>query len=368
MNDCTNCDPCPPCETQVPETCEALPTTNDPKRLVVEDSGFCKKTIVEPSEISVLQYDENNDVSWRDGSLANPVKLPLLDAHTIDNIPSILVLKADGTIKKWNPSNAADEYIAYWDGSNWRVGNLVSLLPAGNGVLTSNGTTLSFVNGVSGDFLQIIGGAIQFSSAIPGGTPTGLVAPFAGAAAPSGWILCDGSAYGRTSLDPSPQVALFGVIGTTYGAGDGLTTFNVPDLRGMFVRGLDAGRGIDPARALGTQQAFGTQAHNHTGVTGGQSVDHSHAFSGTTGVDSPDHTHNSTYLSYTSPPQVAGGSSDAWRGVGGLSTTSGASTRHTHAFSGTTGLNNVDHTHTIPSFGITETRPVNVAMNFIIKT
>jgi microcystin-dependent protein len=331
---------------------------------VVEDSGFCKKTIAEPSEISVLQYDENNDVSWRDGSLANPVKLPLLDAHTIDNIPTILVLKADGTIKKWNPSNAADEYIAYWDGSNWRIGNLVSLLPAGNGVLTSNGTALSFVNGVNGDFLQIIGGSIQFSSTIPGGTPTGLVSPFAGTVAPSGWLLCDGSAYGRTSLDPSPEVALFSVIGTTYGAGDGLTTFNVPDLRGMFVRGLDAGRGVDPLRALGTQQAFGVELHNHTGITGGQSVGHSHAFSGTTGVDSPDHTHGYQGYINVNAGDTAGASAQGPQNKN----TTGASTRHTHAFSGTTATNSVDHTHTIPSFGTTETRPVNVAMNYIIKT
>ena len=361
MNDCTNCDPCPPCETQVPETCEALPTTNDPKRLVVEDSGFCKKTIAEPSEISVLQYDENNDVSWRDGSLANPVKLPLLDIHTIDNIPSILVLKADGTIKKWNPSNTADEYIAYWDGSNWRIGNLVSLLPAGNGVLTSNGTTLSFVNGVNGDFLQIIGGSIQFSSTIPGGTPTGLVSPFAGAVAPSGWILCDGSAYGRTALDPSPEVALFGVIGTTYGAGDGLTTFNVPDLRGMFVRGLDAGRGVDPLRALGTQQSFGVESHNHGGLTGNESG-HTHPVSGSA-ASAGAHSH---LIGSTPGVNYVGVGVNPFFGPGSSVSTSSAGT-HSHSVSGTAAAGTA-HSHSIPSFGITETRPVNVAMNYIIKT
>jgi microcystin-dependent protein len=365
MKDCTNCDPCPPCETQVPETCEALPTTNDPKRLVVEDTAFCKKTVAAPSEISVLQFDENNDISWRDGSLPSPVKIPNLDPYTIDNIPSIMVLKADGTVKKWNPSNTADDYIAYWDGSNWRIGNLVSLLPSGNGVLKSDGTTLSFVGGINGDYLQIIGGSIQFSSFVPGGTPTGTVTAFAGAAAPSGWILCDGGLYGRTALDPSPQTALFGVIGTTYGSGDGLTTFNAPDLRGMFVRGLDAGRGVDPLRSLGSQQAFAMQAHNHGGNTGFFNATHTHSFSGTTGVDSPDHTH--TYNQDTGQAFGTGGGGATINKLT-LSNTGGASTRHTHTYSGTTSSGGANHQHTITTEGTTETRPVNVAMNWIIKT
>jgi microcystin-dependent protein len=365
MNDCTNCDPCPPCETQLPETCEALPTTDDPKRLVVEDTAFCKKTVAAPSEISVLQFDENNDISWRDGSLPSPVKIPNLAPYTIDNIPSIMVLKADGTVKKWNPSNTADDYIAYWDGSNWRIGNLVSLLPSGTGVLTSDGATLSFVGGVNGDYLQIIGGSIQFSSFIPGGTPTGTVTAFAGSAAPSGWVLCNGALYGRTALDPSPQTALFGVIGTTYGSGDGLTTFNVPDLRGMFVRGLDAGRGVDPLRSLGSQQAFAMQSHNHGGQTSPETANHSHSFSGTTGVDSPDHSHG-----YFAP--FGTGGNPSFLNAAGISApaqqTAGASTRHTHTFSGTTGGMSNSHAHLITSQGATETRPVNVAMNWIIKT
>lgn len=365
MNNCDNCDPCPPCETQLPTICEALDTTNDAKRVVVEDSASCKKTVPEPAQISVLQYDENNDVTWRSGSLASPVRLPSMDTHTIDNVPRILVMRADGVVKVWTPSDTGDNYIAYWDGSAWRIGNINSLLPAGNGVLTSSGGTLSFVNGSSGDFLQIIGGNIVFSSTIPGGTPVGTVSAFAGVSAPSGWLLCNGAAYGRSSLDPSPEPNLFAVIGTTYGAGNGLTTFNVPDLRGVFIRGLDAGRGIDPLRALGTQQAFAVESHNHTGTTGGQSATHAHPFSGTTNVDSPDHAHTS----FSSPGVGQGATGpNTVQQSGGSQSTTGASTRHTHAFSGTTGNTSVDHTHTIPTYGTTETRPVNVAMNYIIKT
>lgn len=63
---------------------------------------------------------------------------------------------------------------------------------------------------------------------------TGTVLPFAGSAAPSGWLLCYGQAVSRTTY-----ATLFAVVGTTYGTGDGSTTFNVPDLRGRVAAGKD---------------------------------------------------------------------------------------------------------------------------------
>lgn len=86
---------------------------------------------------------------------------------------------------------------------------------------------------------------------------TGTVLPFAGSAAPTGWLLCDGATVSRTTY-----AHLFSVIGTTYGAGDGSTTFNLPDTRGEFVRGLDAGAGRDPGRVLGSKQAASTVRTN----------------------------------------------------------------------------------------------------------
>lgn len=64
--------------------------------------------------------------------------------------------------------------------------------------------------------------------------PSGAVMPYAGASEPSGWLLCFGQAVSRTTY-----AALFAVVGTTYGAGDGSTTFNLPDLRGRVVAGQD---------------------------------------------------------------------------------------------------------------------------------
>lgn len=64
--------------------------------------------------------------------------------------------------------------------------------------------------------------------------PVGAVVPFAGSAAPTGWLLCDGGAVSR-----STYANLFSVLSTTYGGGDGSTTFNVPDLVGRVVVGLN---------------------------------------------------------------------------------------------------------------------------------
>lgn len=67
------------------------------------------------------------------------------------------------------------------------------------------------------------------------GTPAGLISQYAGASAPSGWLLCDGSAVSRTTYS-----GLFGVIATTYGVGDGSTTFNLPNLQEKFPIGADS--------------------------------------------------------------------------------------------------------------------------------
>lgn len=104
--------------------------------------------------------------------------------------------------------------------------------------------------------------------------PTGTVMPFAGPVAeiPDGWLLCDGS-----ELDRSAYPELFAVIGTAHGHGDGVATFDLPDYRGMFLRGVDFGRGLDPDRGgrsnlpggstgdrVGSQQGHMYARHSHS--------------------------------------------------------------------------------------------------------
>lgn len=97
-------------------------------------------------------------------------------------------------------------------------------------------------------------------------TKTGTVIAYAGNAAPTGYLKCNGAAVSRTTYS-----ALFSLIGTTYGAGDGSTTFNVPDLRGEFVRGWDDGRGVDSGRAFASAQLDQFQGF-HLGASGGNKL------------------------------------------------------------------------------------------------
>lgn len=81
--------------------------------------------------------------------------------------------------------------------------------------------------------------------------PAGSVIYHAANTAPTGFLKADGSAVSRSTYSD-----LFAAIGETYGAGDGSTTFLVPDLRGEFMRGWDDSRGVDGGRGFGSAQDF----------------------------------------------------------------------------------------------------------------
>ena len=80
--------------------------------------------------------------------------------------------------------------------------------------------------------------------------PTGSIMPYAGSSAPTGYLLCDGAAISRSTYS-----TLFGLLATTYGSGDGSSTFNIPDLRGRVIAGQD--------------DMGGASANRLTGLTGG---------------------------------------------------------------------------------------------------
>ena len=87
-------------------------------------------------------------------------------------------------------------------------------------------------------------------------TPAGNVSATARTSAPAGWLLCDGSAVSRTTYE-----VLFTAISTTYGAGDGTTTFNLPDMRGRAPVGRDSGQ--TEFDVLGETGGAKTNTHNH---------------------------------------------------------------------------------------------------------
>ena len=88
--------------------------------------------------------------------------------------------------------------------------------------------------------------------------PVGSVITVSSINVPNGFLECNGAELSRTTY-----ANLYAVIGDTYGAGDGSTTFNIPDLRGEFIRGFDNGRGIDSGRGIGTAQLDAIQEHGH---------------------------------------------------------------------------------------------------------
>lgn len=89
--------------------------------------------------------------------------------------------------------------------------------------------------------------------------PAGAVCFVAQNTAPTGWLKANGAAVSRTTY-----AALFTALGTTFGSGNGSTTFNLPDLRGEFPRSWDDGRGVDSGRGFGSVQSGQQADHTHT--------------------------------------------------------------------------------------------------------
>lgn len=100
--------------------------------------------------------------------------------------------------------------------------------------------------------------------------PAGTVQYFANTTVPNGYLECNGAAVNRTTY-----AELFAAIGVTYGPGNGTTTFNLPDLRGEFIRSYDNGKGTDPSRVMGTWQSPSPLIHDDTPGAAAQDTDFS---------------------------------------------------------------------------------------------
>ena len=210
--------------------------------------------------------------------------------------------------------------------------------------------TLPATDGNAGEFLQTDGsGVLSFS--VVTGVPSGAVFCMAVATIPSGYLECNGQTVNRTSY-----AALFAVIGTQYGAGNGSTTFEVPDLRGEFIRGFDNGKGTDSGRSIGTAQAAAFGQHQHSvdlttsnkSLTGSvQAISQSYRIDGTaSGVFSKASNRNARLFGNSGGEAQCGGfDMDA---------------SHDHTVTGNTGNQG-------STSNSNETRPRNIAMMYIIK-
>lgn len=279
-----------------------------------------------------------------------------------------------GTIR-WNTSTSTFQS---WDGTNWNdiqiaIGSGGTGASSASGARTNLGLgSLSVQNSSS---VTITGGSVA-SSALSGLVPTANLGTgtadgttilygdqtwksvssisaltgegriWYGSSAPSGWLICDGSAISRSTYS-----ALFAIIGVTYGSGDGSTTFNIPDLRQRFPIGKAASGTASTLGATGgsidhthTSAAHTHTMGNHTHTMG----NHTHFVgSGAFGLRNPATTsagaHTHTYSGTTGTPS---NSTTAQIGSGETVGT----TNHTHNYSGTTDSGGA-HTHSIVDDG-----------------
>lgn len=136
--------------------------------------------------------------------------------------------------------------------------NLLNDLTRGSIIYgNASGVTSELVKGAAATVLTSDGTDISWAAG-GGGVPAGTVIYHAANTPPTNFIKANGAAISRTTYSD-----LFTSIGTTFGVGDGSTTFNVPDLRGEFPRGWDDSRGIDSGRAFGSAQADEFKSHKH---------------------------------------------------------------------------------------------------------
>lgn len=205
-------------------------------KMAASGSGDMLKSVYDTNEDGVV--DKAETVPWS-GVTGKPSTFPpSTHTHTKNQItdfpaslknPNALTISLNGT------SQGA------YDGS---AAKSINITAAGVGALPSEGT--------AADANKLGGHSPQWWM------PTGMVVPYAGAVAPDGWLLCQGQAVSRTTY-----AQLFSVIGTTYGSGDGSTTFNLPDMRGRVAVGSDANWGCAAKRGETAHTQLLTEMAEH---------------------------------------------------------------------------------------------------------
>ena len=247
-------------------------------------------------------------------SLSNEIKLPH-DYLTLNN----------DTLELSNSN-----YVVFYDADKDSTNEIQLLstdqntlnISMGNSVIVDTDTTNEIQNlSIHNDTLYISKGNFIKLNFFEYLIPVGTIIPFAGVNPPNGWLVCNGVAINRTTY-----ANLFNVISTSWGAGDSNATFNLPDLRGQFLRGIDGSSNIDPDKLSRTAKYFGGNTGNNVGSFQSDLL--------------KNHTHN--YILQGNPY------------------TNGTNSYYVNTITDI-------KTSTTYSTGGQETRPVNAYVNFIIK-
>jgi microcystin-dependent protein len=188
----------------------------------------------------------------------------------------------------------------------------------------------------------------SITNTVPQGDfPIGTILPFAGTLNISefesqGWLYCNGDNKSRTDY-----ADLFNVLGTSYGAGDGQTTFDLPDFRGVFQRGVSGATNNDPDAATRKAAATGGNSGNKVGST--QNYATGKPITDLVTNITGSHTHSVSHIPKdNSSYAVAGNYQAIWND--GANTDEGG-----------------EHTHQVTGGGDSESRPINVCTYFLIK-
>jgi microcystin-dependent protein len=268
------------------------PTSPASLQVTVGAGSIYAQAVVDATAYAGLGTDSNSVV--KQGLLMSPATLTLTPPVTAgySQVFLVQVIYADTdsgatVLPYYNSANPAVPYAGPANSGasqfTQRNGVCVVGLKAGIAAPTGTQTIPSPDAGYTGIYaITVANGQTSVTSAnwitLPGAPfiptvtsaqnaiPSGMLAPFAGSTAPTGWLLCYGQAVSRTTY-----ATLFGVIGTSYGVGDGSTTFNVPDMRGRVIAGADNMGGSAASRLT---SASITSGANTLGNSGGEETHH----------------------------------------------------------------------------------------------
>lgn len=217
------------------------------------------------SSIDFPILEGNWFLNIKESKTGNSFKVPLFSSPMALNIPDNTVTSAkikDGEVKSddLDVMGASEGQVLTRKSNNWVGYDVPTELPTGN----------------EGDVLVNRNGKwVAEKQTVPTGVPVGTIVAFGGEKIPDGWLLCDGRTF-NVALNPEYQT-LSDAIGTSWGGNSTLKTFNLPDLRGRFLRGVDYGLGRDPDANSRTKSNEGGNAGDKVGsLQGDLFLNHSH--------------------------------------------------------------------------------------------
>lgn len=295
-----------------------------------------------------LQATGDNSGTW--GAVLNAQDFQIID-NVLGNVQTISLSASNFTL------NTAQTQVATIKLTGVLTANVTVFFPAiGRVYFVQNACTGAFTvtlaitgtpgatalvppNSLSGQLFVLDGTNVYADF---GGTPPGKVDMFIMSAVPYGWLIMDGSAVSRASYPALNLLAAAAGYAAPWGAGNGSTTFNLPDARGYFPRAWDDGAGRDPGRVIGSTQTGQLQSHNH-------------------GINDPGHTHGF----FTSGWSGAGSGLNVWSPGGGAVqaitlTSANSLVGNVVITSSVTGVS-------VQNTGGNETRPISLAFAFAIK-